>query len=100
MSDHHVFVSHSSKDDAIVKALRTALEGLGLGVWADSRRLTGGDALGPTIRAAIEAARHFIVVLSINALNSPWVREEIRHALAVQKGRTDGFKVIPLLLDP
>ena len=64
MTNTHVFISHSSKDDPFVKQLREALEGLGINVWVDSRNLRGGSKLAPEIEAAIEAARQFVVVLS------------------------------------
>ncbi|MEE8524192.1 MAG: CHAT domain-containing protein, partial [Thermoanaerobaculia bacterium] len=96
----HVFISHSTRDDDVVRRIRSALEGLGVATWVDSRRLTAGDALEPAIRQAIDGAAHFVAVLSTDAMNSPWVAEEIRYATAVQRRRDDGFKVIPVLLDP
>ena len=74
MSRDHIFISHSSKDDAFVKDLREALENLGLSTWADSRELSGGDRLTPEIERNIENARQFIVIVSLNALNSTWFK--------------------------
>jgi hypothetical protein len=52
-----------------------------------------------SIKAAIAAARSFIVVLSRDTVNSRWVRKEIDHALAVEQERKDdGYRIIPLLL--
>jgi tetratricopeptide (TPR) repeat protein len=99
MTASHIFISHATADDSVVADLRRTLEGLNLEVWTDSQRLSGGDPLKPAVRDAIEKARHFLAVLSPRAINSAWVREEIQHALKVQKKRGDGFKVIPLLLD-
>ena len=50
MSAAHIFISHFSEDDAFVKALPLALEGLGLSVWVDSRKLRGGTKLAPEIQ--------------------------------------------------
>ena len=47
MSDTHIFISHTSKDDGFVKELRESLEADRLVVWADSRNLRGGAALAP-----------------------------------------------------
>jgi len=95
----HIFISHASADDDFVKKLRIALEESGLPVWADSRKLRGGDKLAPEIETAIAQARQVIVVLSPNTINSPWVRREIQHALQLEKQRKDdGYRVIPLLL--
>jgi hypothetical protein len=99
MNDSHVFISHSSKDDAFVKKLREALEGYGLTVWVDSRNLRGGAKLAREIEEAIDKARQFIAVISTNTINSPWVRKEIQKALEVERARKDeGYGVVPLLL--
>ncbi|HEY0323360.1 MAG TPA: TIR domain-containing protein [Pyrinomonadaceae bacterium] len=99
MNQRHIFISHSSQDDAFVKGLREALEGQGLTVWVDSRSLRGGNKLTPEIDEAIEEARQVIVVLSPNTINSPWVRKEIQKALEIEgKRQMEGYRVIPLLL--
>lgn len=93
-----IFISHSSADDPFVAELRKELEDLHIPVWVDSRKLPGGSKLRPEIEKAIEDAEHFLVVLSPNTVNSPWVRREIEKALEVEKSRADGYRVIPLLL--
>lgn len=99
MNNSHVFISHSTKDDAFVKVLRQALEALGIRAWVDSRELAGGSKLEPEVERAIEGARSFLAVLSPNAVNSSWVREEIQKALEVERGRKDaGYRVVPLML--
>jgi tetratricopeptide (TPR) repeat protein len=94
-----IFISHSSKDDAAIARLRQALGLHGVDVWVDSRQLTPGDLLTPAVEDAIEKAPHFFVVLSPSARSSKWVMKEVRYALKVRKKRTDGYKVIPILLD-
>jgi hypothetical protein len=73
----HIFISHASADDDFVKELRLALEGQGLTVWVDSRNLLPGQRFEPEIEQAIETARHVIVVLSKETVNSAWVRKEV-----------------------
>ncbi len=99
IANSHVFISHSSKDDNFVRELRDALEGLGISTWVDSRELVGGSKLAPEIEGAIERSRQFVVVLSANTVDSPWVRKEIQKALEVER-RHQGhsYRVIPLLL--
>lgn len=94
------FISHSTRDDPVVAEIRRALEGLGHAVWVDSRELAPGDELEPEVLRAIEEARCLLAVLSTHAVNSPWVRKEVQHALAVKRRRRHGFKVIPVLLPP
>ena len=99
MSNGPVFISHATRDDAFVRELRLALEGLHIPVWVDSRNLCGGNTLAPEIAQAIEQARQVLVVLSPHTINSPWVRREIRQALQVAQHRqSEGYRVIPLLL--
>lgn len=93
-----VFISHATKDDAVVGEIRRALEGQGLSVWVDSRELAGGDPLEREVRDAISGARHFLAVLSPAAVSSAWVRKEIEYARQVQKERGAAFRVIPILL--
>ncbi|MBP7963806.1 MAG: tetratricopeptide repeat protein [Caldilineaceae bacterium] len=93
----HIFISHSTADDAFVAELRRALGAHNIPVWTDSRNLRGGAILDAEIRAAIGAAEHCLVVLSPETVNSPWVKKEIDHALAVQSA-WDDYRVIPLLL--
>ena len=95
-----LFISHSSQDDAFVRALRQALGDLRQDVWIDARELRGGDPPWPEIRKAIEEASAYAVVVSPDALQSNWVGKELRHALDVQKQRgREKFPVIPLSLN-
>jgi len=98
MSDH-VFISHTSKDDVFVKALREKLESHGIATWVDSRELVVGNKLDPEIETAIDESSSLIAVLSPNAINSRWVSKEIQKALAVEAERQeDGYRVIPVML--
>jgi SH3-like domain-containing protein len=97
MSDH-IFISHTTKDDPTVRRLREILEAHGLTTWVDSRQLSGGDRLWTEVETAIRSARHFIVVLTVDALASSWVQDETRLALQLAQERTDGFKVISVVL--
>ncbi|VAW33248.1 TPR repeat [hydrothermal vent metagenome] len=95
----HIFISHSTKDDSIVKKLREILEAHHLQTWVDSRQLSAGQQLAPEIEKAIDEARHFMVIISPAVINKPrWVRRELHHALQVEEARHDGYKVIPVLL--
>ncbi|CAK8710714.1 CHAT domain-containing protein [Candidatus Electrothrix gigas] len=97
MSDH-IFISHSSKEDNFVKQLRQVLELHGQVPWVDSRELTAGDDLKARIEESIRTARHFLVVISLDALNSEWVERELDIALDEAEQREDGYKVIPVVL--
>jgi hypothetical protein len=95
-----LFISHSSQDDAFVRALQQVLGDLKLDVWIDSRELRGGDPLWPVIAKAIDDALAYAVVVSPDAMQSKWVGRELRHALDLQKLRgRDKFKVVALSLN-
>jgi len=94
----HIFISHSSHDDLFVKDLRQNLQFQGLEIWVDSQELRGGDKLEPHIKKAIEEARAFILVFSLDTINSAWVRHEVNHAIKVQK-KKEKYPVIPLMLE-
>ena len=93
----HVFISHATADDAFVKELRIKLELSGIKIWVDSRNLRGGDKLWPEVAEAIRTARHVLVVISPETINSDWVFDEIKLAEQVEKEQTD-YRVIPLML--
>ncbi|HEY6176123.1 MAG TPA: tetratricopeptide repeat protein [Kofleriaceae bacterium] len=100
----HIFLSHSTDDDAIARDLQQALGDHGLHIWIDSREMRGGDLLSPEIQHAIEDADAFIVLVSARSFQSDWVGEELDHAIQVQKQRRDAqpaddYRVVPLLLD-
>jgi len=95
-----LFISHSSKDDALVRELRQGLASLGHDQWIDSRELRGGDPLWAEIQRGIEGASGYAVVVSPNSLQARWVGQELRHALDVQKQRgRDKFPIFALSLD-
>lgn len=94
----HVFISHSSQNDEFVKKLRETLELHGQLPWVDSRELTGGADLNATIEQSVRSARHLLVVLSIAALGSDWVQREVRWGLDEAARRSDGYKVISVVL--
>ena len=97
--DQPIFISHSSKNDDIVKKLRERLELEGFATWVDSREFTGGDILDATLTEKIKTARTFIALLSIEALSSSWVQKELKLAQKVAKERqVDGYKVISLIM--
>lgn len=95
-----MFVSHSSKDNEfgakLVQDLRRIV-GDENAVWYDtSDGLYGGDAWWRKIVKELTARSVFIVVLSPDAMNSPWVNDEIDLAWR-QKNTGVGKRIIPVL---
>ena len=95
----HIFISHSSRNDKVVKRLREILELEEFLTWVDSREFTGGDMLDETLTEKIKTASSFMIVLSIDALSSEWVQKELKLAQEVaEEHKADGYKVISLIL--
>lgn len=92
-----LFISHSSADDDFVQELQQALGDLDQELQLDSRQLRGGDPLWSEVQDAIEEASAFAVLVSPNAMQSPWVGKELSHAIELRRliGR-DNFPVISL----
>ena len=95
----HVFISHSSRDDSIVAAIRNALFAYGVPVWDDARQLAAGDQLGPEILRALDQSRALIAILSPRTINSQWVTKEIQYVLELRKQRGPAYRVIPVMVD-
>ncbi len=83
------FISYSRKDGAsFAEWLRTWLGERDLSVWQDIVALEGGRDFWSQIEEALrsKALQHFILIVTPMALESPYVRREIR--LARQEGKT------------
>jgi hypothetical protein len=97
---HRIFISHSHIDNEfgtrLAQDLRRVL-GDESAVWYDNLGgLLGGDTWWEKIVEELTARKVFIVVLSPEAVLSPWVRDEINLAWS-QKNSKEGKSIIPLL---
>ncbi len=77
-----VFISHSSKDQAVVETLCAALENRGVACWLASRDVDPGENFQQSIHRAIRSAKVMVLVFTKNANTSPEINKEI--ALAGQ----------------
>jgi len=79
MSDpfaYDVFLSHSSKDKAAVRALAERLRKDGLTVWFDEWVLKPGDNIPAKIDEGLERSRVLVLCMSANAFGSDWAQLE------------------------
>ncbi len=97
---HRIFISHSHIDNEFGTRLAQDLcrmLGDESAVWYDVLGgLHGGDTWWEKILEELTARKIFIVVLSPEAMQSPWVRDEINLAWK-QKNSRPGKQIIPLL---
>src|ERR687893_806114 len=68
---YDVFISHSSKDKAIVRPLAD-----GLRVWLDDWELKPGDNIPHKIEEGLEYSRVLLLCMSANAFGSDWATLE------------------------
>lgn len=93
-----VFLSHSNRDKALVREIRSHLP-KHVNTWLDENELLIGADLKVSIRNAIQEEADFIVIfLSREAIQSEWVKQELHWALEREKNIGRTF-VLPILLE-
>ena len=95
---YDVFLSHSSKDKAVVRAVADRLRTDGLRVWLDDWELKPGDNVPAKIEEGLEQSRVLVLCMSAAAFGSDWARLEagtFRFRDPLNKER----RFIPLRLD-
>ena len=93
-----VFLSHSTKDKAVVRPLAEKLRNCGLKVWFDEWVLKPGDSIPAKIEEGLEHSRTLLLCMSGNAFGSDWAQLEsqtFRFRDPLNKER----RFIPLRLD-
>ena len=93
------FISHASDDkDRFVIDFAKKLMANGVDAWLDKWEMLPGDSLVDKIfEEGISEADIFIIVLSRNSVDRPWVQEELNAGFV--KRVSNKCKVIPIVLD-
>jgi small GTP-binding protein len=96
--DFDVFLSHSTKDKAVVLDIAKLLRADGLRVWFDAWQIKPGDHIPSKIEYGLEHSRVLVLCMSANAFASEWAQLEagtfrFRDPLNVER------RFIPLRLD-
>src|ERR1700749_3197588 len=97
---YDAFISYAHADAVFAPVLQRGLQQLAkpwnrrraMEVFRDETSLAASPGLWPTIRAALDASRWFVLLASPEAARSDWVGEEITHWVS-QKG-TDHLLVV------
>lgn len=95
---YDVFLSHSSKDKTVVRAVAERLRTDGLHVWFDEWEIKPGDSIPAKIEDGLEHSRVLVLCMSANAFGSEWAKLEaytFRFRDPLNKDR----RFIPLRLD-
>src|SRR5438034_4733859 len=95
---YDVFLSHSSNDKAVVRAIAERLRKDGVKVWFDEWVLKAGDSIPAKIEEGLEHSRVLVLCMSASAFGSDWAQLEagtFRFRDPLNKER----RFIPLRLD-
>ena len=84
-----VFISHSSKDEALASKVVSYLEQAGLDVWYDEREIMPGDNWADKVAQGLRESEAMVVLLTPSAMESDFMRRDIDYALTQKrfKGR-------------
>jgi hypothetical protein len=95
---YDVFLSHSSKDKAVVCPIAERLRKDGLKVWFDEWVLKPGDSIPAKIEEGLEHSRVLVLCLSANAFGSDWAQLE-SHTFRFRDPLNKDRRFVPLRLD-
>src|SRR5512134_1539487 len=80
-----IFISYSRRDQEFVSRLASDLNAQVAGVWFDQSAIQPGEKWRDEIMEGIRDCKAFILVLSPDAMESRYVREEVNKALELGK---------------
>jgi len=92
------FLSHSSKDKAIVRRLAERLRNGGLRVWFDEWEIRPGDSIPRKIDEGLEQSAVLVLCMSASSLGSDWAAVESQTFRFTDPLNRD-LRFIPLRLD-
>ncbi|NJO15474.1 MAG: TIR domain-containing protein [Thioploca sp.] len=89
-----VFISYSRKDSDFARQLNLALQAAGKTTWFDQESISSGVDFEREIFKGIEGADNFILIISPDAVESPYCEREVNYA------NTQCKRFIPILWRP
>lgn len=89
---YDVFLSFAAKDSNYARAISKELARRGLHVWEAKSEIPAGEPWAKKLEAALLSASSCVVLISEEALDSPWVNFELGAAFGRSK------KVVPVYL--
>jgi len=90
---HHVFLSYSRKDTALMQRIRDDLRAHQITVWTDEALTPGTDSWNREIEEAIHETKCVVVILSPDSKQSEWVSRELAYA----RSRQPAHRIFPVL---
>ena len=90
-----VFISYSSKDEALATKIVTSLEAAGLDAWYSKREIMPGDNWAEKIANGLKESNAMVVLITPDALDSDAVQSSISYALSE---RAFNKRLIPVIV--
>ncbi len=93
-----IFFSHASEDKPLVEQVFLKVQNKYPDIqgWLDKYEILGGDDLIEKVHAGIEESDKFLIFLSKDSIDKPWVRTELRKALADEINGVKPEFIIPV----
>lgn len=98
MENSKIFLSHKGANKPLVDKVDQALRLLGLKTWFDRDDLAAGDPLVRGVDNAFSKCSAAVFFLSGQFADAGVIQREIDRAIHEQAMRSDGFRVIPIVL--
>ena len=95
---HDVFISYKSCDQKFAVKLKNNLIERDIKVWMDNDEIRPGDLFVDTIEKGIETSKTIVFVISTEAMESGWVKEEYAQAVSIEIEGSQQRRIIPLIL--
>lgn len=92
------FVSYSSKDEEFAKQVHNDLQAAGVRCWLACEDMKIGDEIRNTIDASIRVHDKLLIILSESSVESEWVKDEVEHAIDLEKERKQSV-LFPVRVD-
>jgi hypothetical protein len=92
------FVSHGTLDHPFVETFAADLRANGVDAWFSKWEIKPGDSIRAKIEEGLEGCEYFIIVLSKNSINRPWVQTEL-DAATIRKLSGKVLKIIPVKIE-
>src|SRR5882724_1268699 len=97
LDGHDVFISYATEDLTTAEHVRHRLHAAGIRSWLAPERIGAGESFLEVIQDALDASRVVVLILSSNAVRSPWVRREVTDAISRERPvvpmRTEDFEL-------
>jgi hypothetical protein len=97
LQPHHpkAFISHATLDHPFVEKFAADLRANGVDAWFSKWEIKPGDSIPAKIDEGLEDCEFFIIVLSNNSIDRPWVQTELA-AATMRKQNGKVRKIIPV----